>query len=79
MRRHVTFNINPINVIGIAERLRIVREYAKRYVDGANDHYTLEDYADQAALDMRDMAIKREVKAEIRHLERTHRRSVECL
>jgi hypothetical protein len=49
-----------------------IEKYADRYVRDQSDHYDLDDYAEQVALDLRLPTAKRLVKEQIRQMEGTH-------
>lgn len=66
----ITIDIEPMRVPAIKSRYLLVEWYAKRFIDDGHQHESLNDYAEQAALDMRDPSIKREVKAAVRAIKR---------
>lgn len=69
-QRHIALQIDPMHIPPIADRVNIVHEYARRYVNHAKEHYSLRDYVEQVMLEMKDRTVATELKQEIRRLER---------
>lgn len=61
-------DINPMSVPYIADREKILDGYARRFVDSVDGFDTLNDYCQQASLDIGDKSIIPELKARIRRL-----------
>lgn len=66
----ITLDINPMQIPAISNRIELIEQYARRWHEEFSAHETLDSYAEQAALDLRDPSITREVKAAIRRIRR---------
>jgi hypothetical protein len=63
-------HIDPMKVSQVKQRYQMVNWYAENFVNNACDHETLDEYAEQAAADLKDPRIKLEVKSAVRCIQR---------
>lgn len=74
-RMGMIIELNPMSVPFIANREKVLDEYAQRFVDEMYQHETRRDYCEQVSLDLGDKRVTFELMGKIRRLERSQRRA----